>query len=96
MRKHMVTVLLVIAALFAGGDSQYDGMSYKTWKDMETPVAKAAGPVDVMKADHHGVTNTNGHVLVRVYKGGAKYRVCVISDSDEAMTVRRTMLYNSR
>lgn len=154
---------------FAGGDSQYDGMSYKTWKDMETPVAKAAGPVDVMKADHHGVTNTNGHgfkssvtgktaealrylqprvwvvnswtdghprqkvyegvtnympamdiyitntcdamsayanagrvtgsnghVLVRVYKGGAKYRVCVLSDSDGAMTVRRTMLYNSR
>ena len=46
---------------FAGGDAQYDGMSSKTWKDMETPVAIRAGVVDVMKADHHGVTNTNGH-----------------------------------
>ena len=46
---------------FAGGDAQYDGMSNFPWKDMETPVAKVCGAVDVMKADHHGVTNTNGH-----------------------------------
>lgn len=154
---------------FAGGDSQYDGMSSWPWKDMETAVARAAGPVDVMKADHHGVTNTNGHgftssvtgktaealkylqprvwvvnswtdghprqkvfegvtnylpgmdiyitnicdelasyanasrvvgsnghVLVRVYNGGVRYRVCVLSDSDGEMTVRKSQLYNSR
>ena len=146
---------------FAGGDAQYDGMSSKTWKDMETPVAKAAGIVDVMKADHHGVTNTNGygftssvtgkkaeamsylqptcwvicswtdghprqpvyegvssllpstdiyitntcsameqyknfsqvrgsdgHIVVRVAKGGASYRVYTLSDSDGKMTVK--------
>ena len=146
---------------FAGGDAQYDGMSSHEWKDMETPIAKVAGVVDVMKADHHGVTNTNGsgfrssvtgkvaeamkylsptcwvvcgwtdghprqavyegvtkllpaldvyitntcaamnaynnfvnvkgsngHVVVRVAKGGDTYRVYVLSDSDGSMKVR--------
>lgn len=45
---------------FTGGDLQYDGMSYFAWKDIETAVAKVCGPVDVMKADHHGTANTNG------------------------------------
>ena len=45
---------------FAGGDMQYDGMSSFAWKDIETPVAKACGPVEVMKADHHGTANTQG------------------------------------
>ena len=49
---------------FHGGDAQYDGCSTFAWKDMETAVAKAAGAVDVMKADHHGVTNTNGYGYV--------------------------------
>jgi hypothetical protein len=49
---------------FEGGDAQYDGMSSFPWKDMETPVALVTGPVDVMKADHHGVTNTNGYGYV--------------------------------
>ena len=146
---------------FEGGDAQYNGMSSFPWKDMETPVAKAAGAVEVMKADHHGVTNTNGsgftssvtgktaeamrylrprcwivnswtdghprqpvyegvmgtmpgtdayitnvcdamgsyaefsrvkgsngHIVVRVYDGGATYRVYVLSDSDGKMTVK--------
>lgn len=46
---------------FHGGDAQYDGCSTFVWKDMETAVAKACGAVDVMKADHHGVGNTNGY-----------------------------------
>ena len=46
---------------FHAGDAQYDGCSSFAWKDMETPVAIACGAVDVMKADHHGVTNTNGY-----------------------------------
>ena len=45
---------------FHGGDAQYDGCSTFAWKDMETAAAKVCGKVDVMKADHHGVTNTNG------------------------------------
>lgn len=45
---------------FAGGDLQYDGVSSFGWKDIETVVAKASGTVDVMKADHHGTSNTNG------------------------------------
>ena len=147
---------------FEGGDAQYDGMSSFPWKDMETPVALVTGPVDVMKADHHGVTNTNGygytskvtgktaealkylsptcwvvnswtdghprevtfdgvtalypamdiyvtnicddtrtygnvsqikgfngHIVVRVYKGGAVYKVYTVSDSDRKMTVKK-------
>lgn len=46
---------------YHAGDAQYDGCSTFVWKDMETPCAEAAGIVDVMKADHHGVGNTNGH-----------------------------------
>ena len=49
---------------FHGGDAQYDGCSTFAWKDMETTAAKAAGQVDVMKADHHGVGNTNGYGYV--------------------------------
>lgn len=49
---------------FHGGDAQYDGCSTFAWKDMETPVAKVCGEVDVMKADHHGVNNTNGYGYV--------------------------------
>ncbi len=154
---------------YHAGDAQYDGCSYFEWKDMETPAAKACGAVDVMKADHHGVTNTNGygykaknghvceamkylnprcwivnswtdghprqkvfegvtsllpgtdvyitntcsdmqaytgfnqvkgcdgHIVVRVAKGGAKYYVYVLSDSDGKSTVRKIVgPYNSR
>ena len=45
---------------WAGGDMQYDGMSTYAWKDIETPMAKACGQVEVMKADHHGSSSTNG------------------------------------
>ena len=54
---------------FEGGDAQYNGMSSFPWKDMETPAAKVAGAVDVMKADHHGVTNTNGHGFISSVTG---------------------------
>ena len=142
---------------FAGGDLQYDGMSSYSWKDIETVVAKACGVVDVMKADHHGVSNTNGygykdkawamkhlsptcwivnswtdghprqttfegvtgylpnlnvfitnscssqeayanyskcvkgrdgHIVVRVSNGGAKYSVYTLTDSDRKMTIK--------
>ena len=44
---------------FAGGDLQYNGKSYFPWKNIELPCAQIAGKVEVMKANHHGVTNTN-------------------------------------
>ena len=150
---------------FAGGDLQYDGMSSFSWKDIETTVAAASGVVDVMKADHHGVSNTNGygykdkawamkylspscwivnswtdghprqavfegvteylpylnvyitnsctaqesykdyskfvkgrdgHIVVRVEPGGAKYRVMTVTDSDRKMTVKQLAEYRSK
>ena len=44
---------------FAGGDLQYNGRSSWSWKDIELPCTRIAGKVEVMKANHHGVTNTN-------------------------------------
>ena len=44
---------------FAGGDLQYTGQSSFSWKDAELPCAQVCGQVEVMKADHHGVNNTN-------------------------------------
>ena len=44
---------------FAGADLQYNSRSNFAWKDAELPCAKAAGMVEVMKADHHGSTATN-------------------------------------
>ena len=44
---------------FAGGDLQYNGRSTYAWKDAELPCAKVVGTVELMKANHHGVTNTN-------------------------------------
>jgi hypothetical protein len=50
---------------FAGGDFQYNGKSTYAWKDIETPVAQVTGEVDVMKANHHGTSNTNGEVFLQ-------------------------------
>lgn len=143
---------------FAGGDLQYTGRSSWSWKDIELPCAKVCGQVEVMKANHHGVTNTNqaealeehnpqnivvcswvdchprtkvldtmvktlpntdifitnfwkgerpdgidtkvsdesaarvkgydGHIVVRVYDGGKRYRIMTTSDKDGKMTVK--------
>ena len=144
---------------FAGGDMSYVGVSTYSWKDIETPVAKVCEEVEVMKADHHGCSSTNGvepakgavamsylkpqcwivntwadtqpatavlsgvsstlpsadiyitnlapsvldavsasvksaikgyngHVVVRVNKGGDSYNVYTLSDSDQSMTVQ--------
>lgn len=45
---------------FQGGDMQYNGLSDFEWKNIETAAARACGPVEVMKADHHGTSSTNG------------------------------------
>ncbi len=123
------------------------------WKNVEPPVAQAAGPVDAMKANHYGSWDANsipflaalrprvifvparaeghpavntyrrmtsqkvwagerdvfsthvsdatarttygvdkavsvqGHLVIRVERGGARYRVFVLDDADEAMRV---------
>ena len=44
---------------WAGGDLQYNGKSSFSWKNIELACAQVGGKVDVMKANHHGVTNTN-------------------------------------
>lgn len=45
---------------FTAGDLQYDGRAIHSWKDIEAPVSKVVGQVDVLKANHHGTSNTNG------------------------------------
>ncbi len=45
---------------FLGGDLCYNGSSSLAWKDIETPTAQVCGKVEVLKADHHGVTKTHG------------------------------------
>lgn len=49
---------------FSAGDMQYNGKSTDSWKDIETPVSKVLDAVDVLKADHHGTSNTNGEAYV--------------------------------
>ncbi len=51
---------------FAGADLQYNSRSNFAWKDAELPCAKAAGMVEVMKADHHGSANTNQAAALKV------------------------------
>ncbi len=48
---------------FTGGDISFRGAEHgdisDQWKDIETPVAKATGPVDVLKANHHANYDCN-------------------------------------
>lgn len=39
--------------------------SHESWRDIETAVAKAAGPVEVAVADHHGYLDAVGPNFVR-------------------------------
>jgi hypothetical protein len=46
---------------FTGGDLTSDTEeSGELWQDIETPVARAAGPVDVAVADHHAYFDAAG------------------------------------
>ena len=142
---------------FSGGDlssiDEETSAGPPAWLDVETPVARASGPVDVLKANHHGswdansvdflaalqprvivvtaradghpavntyrrmtsrkawpgardifithlspataattygsaeAAGTQGHVVVRVAPGGDAYRVFMLEDRDESMTV---------
>ncbi|MGY0561555.1 ComEC/Rec2 family competence protein [Luteimonas sp. A277] len=143
---------------FSGGDlssiDEETAAAPAPWLDVEPAVALASGPVDVMKANHHGswdansipflaalrpraivvtaradghpaintyrrmtsrkvwpgerdifitavspatasttygvesAASTHGHVVVRVEKGGGRYRIFVLDDESEDMTVK--------
>jgi len=54
---------------FAAGDltdNTYDGAL--PWRDVETPAAQAAGPVDVAVAAHHGMFDATGPDVVRALR----------------------------
>lgn len=49
---------------YGGGDVTHNGQKYYDWKDVERPVADAVGRVEVMKADHHGSSDSNNPYIV--------------------------------
>ncbi len=53
---------------YTGGDSQYNGRSTYTYKDIEAPIAKVMGKVEAMKANHHCTANTNSPELLAVLR----------------------------
>lgn len=56
-------------AYFAGGDLTYSTADGDLpWRDVETPAARAAGPVDVAAVDHHGYYDAGGAGFVRALR----------------------------
>ncbi|WP_297510333.1 MBL fold metallo-hydrolase [uncultured Caulobacter sp.] len=54
---------------FAAGDLTSDSLDGALpWRDAETPAAKAAGPVDVAVAAHHGMFDATGADVVRALR----------------------------
>jgi beta-lactamase superfamily II metal-dependent hydrolase len=54
---------------FTGGDLTSDTEeSGESWRDIETPVARAAGPVEVAVADHHAYFDAVGPNFVRALR----------------------------
>jgi hypothetical protein len=54
---------------FTGGDLTSDtDILGKPWSDIETPVAQAAGPVEVAVADHHAYYDAVGYGFVRALR----------------------------
>ncbi len=54
---------------FTGGDLTSDTEeSDELWRDIETPVARAAGPVEVAVADHHAYFDAVGPNFVRALR----------------------------
>ncbi len=51
---------------YATADLQYTGRSTYAWKDAELPCAQVVGKVELMKAAHHGVTNSNQPEALRI------------------------------
>ncbi|MET3667642.1 MBL fold metallo-hydrolase [Caulobacter sp. 1776] len=54
---------------FAAGDlTSHDFYGALPWRDVETPAAEAAGPVDVAVAAHHGMFDATGAAVVRALR----------------------------
>ena len=54
---------------FAAGDlTSHDHDGTLPWRDIETPAAQAAGPVDVAVAAHHGMFDATGAGVVRALR----------------------------
>lgn len=68
---------------FTGGDLSAKGdetlSSAEYWKVVETPVAQASGPVDAMKANHHGSWDANSAPFLGILRP----RVIVVSSRAE-------------
>jgi beta-lactamase superfamily II metal-dependent hydrolase len=80
---------------FTGGDLDEKDVEFaipgEEWKDIEPPVARASGPVDVLKANHHANYDANGVAFLRTLQP----RIIVASTwgvSQPAMNVYRRML----
>jgi beta-lactamase superfamily II metal-dependent hydrolase len=54
--------------MFSGGDLQYSKRDLYPYYDLETPVSKVVSKVEVMKASHHGTSNTNCQELLDVLR----------------------------
>lgn len=80
---------------FTGGDLSAAGdetlSSAEAWKNVETPAALASGPVDAMKANHHGSWDANSAAFLGILRP----RVIVIGSRAEGHpavnTYRRMM-----
>ncbi len=54
---------------YTGGDlSNSTNYGTEPWRDSETPIAQAAGPVDVAVVNHHGYADADGPGLVRALR----------------------------
>ena len=56
---------------FCGGDIQYNGRTANPYKDIEEPISKVVKKVEVMKASHHGTSNTNDTAILTALKPDA-------------------------
>jgi beta-lactamase superfamily II metal-dependent hydrolase len=77
---------------FAAGDMEHDTeYGLVPWGDIETPVARVAGPVDVAAANHHGYVDACGPEWVRALSARA-YIINSWSSDHPAMPGLHNML----
>ena len=79
---------------FNGGDLSGDEVGAEPWRDMETPVAKAIGPTDVIKLNHHGNQDSTTAFFLRTVRPRV-FLIPVWSSDHPGQTVL-TRLYSER
>ena len=79
---------------FSGGDLSGDEVGAEPWRDMEAPVARAIGPTDVIKLNHHGNQDSTTAFFLRTVRP----RVFIIPawSSDHPGQTVLTRLYSER